>query len=100
MSEQVKNIIDALSNGNQDGAGEAFKDALRMKVGDSLEARRKEIANTLFQSKLEADPISDPKPEVADPSPRTEITVPEVKAEPEVEATPEVEVKADEPESK
>ena len=53
MSEQVKNFIDALSNGNQDGAGEAFKDALRMKVGDSLEARRKEIANTLFQSKIE-----------------------------------------------
>jgi len=88
MSEQVKNFIDALSNGNQDGAGEAFKDALRMKVGDSLEARRKEIANTLFQSKIEADPISEPKPEVADPSPRTEPTVPDA------------EVKADEPESK
>ena len=66
----------------------------------TLEARRKEIANTLFQSKIEAEPISDPKPEVADPSPRTEPTAPEVKAEPEVEATPEVEVKADEPESK
>jgi len=87
MTEHVKNFIDALSNGSQAEAGEAFKDALRFKVGDSLEARRKEIANTLFQQKMEVEPHSDPKPEVADPSPRTEPTIPEV------------EVKADETQS-
>ena len=43
MSEQVKNFIDKLSLGQAAEAGEAFKDALRNKVGDDLEARRKEL---------------------------------------------------------
>ena len=104
MTEEIKTFIDNLASGDNAQAGEAFKDALRAKVANGLDTKRKEMASQMFNTAqsipAEAAAFSDPKPEVADPSPRTEITVPEVKAEPEVEATPEVEVKADEPESK
>jgi len=63
MSEEVKNFVDALANANNDQAGEAFKDALRAKVGDALDNQRKELAGNLFN----AQPFSDPKPEIADP---------------------------------
>ena len=72
MSEKVKSFIDKLSLGQAAEAGEAFKDALRDKVGDALETRRKELASVLFQGKFEADPISDPKPVIAEPSAKTE----------------------------
>jgi hypothetical protein len=62
MSEEVKNFVDALANANNDQAGEAFKDALRAKVGDALDNQRKELAGNLFN----AQPFSDPKPEIAD----------------------------------
>ena len=62
MSEEVKNFVDALANANNDQAGEAFKDALRSKVGDALDNQRKELAGNLFN----AQPFSDPKPEIAD----------------------------------
>lgn len=71
MSEQVKSFIDKLSLGQAADAGEAFKDALRDKVGDALESRRKELANVLFQGKFDAEPHSDPKPEIASPSAKT-----------------------------
>jgi len=83
MSEEVKNFVDALANGNNDQAGEAFKDALRAKVGDALDNHRKELAGNLFNGQVEipteaelngqvevpteAEPYSDPKPEIADP---------------------------------
>ena len=41
--------------------GDAFKDALRVKVGDALDQRRKDIACSMFQ----AMPHSDNKPQVA-----------------------------------
>ena len=68
MSEYVKSFIDKLSSGQAAEAGETFKDALRDKVGSALETKRKELASALFT----AEPFSDPKPEVADPSARTE----------------------------
>ena len=78
MSEQVKSFIDKLANGDNTEAGDAFKDALRAKVGDALEVRRQEMATNLFDTAA----ISDPKPEVVDPSPET---VPaEMQPEPEV----------------
>lgn len=70
MSEHVKNFIDQVADGNNVDAGEAFKDALRAKIGDALDAKRKELAGSLFNganATPEADPISDPKPEIADP---------------------------------
>ena len=71
MSEQVKSFIDKLSLGQAAEAGEAFKDALRSKVGDALETQRKELAGVLFQGQVEAEPHSDPKPEVAEPFAQT-----------------------------
>lgn len=68
MSEQVKTFIDKLSLGQAAEAGEAFKDALRDKVGDALEAKRKELAGVLFQ----AQPHSDAKPEIVSPAAKTE----------------------------
>lgn len=79
MSEQVKSFIDKLSLGQAAEAGEAFKDALRDKVGDALEARRKELAGVLFQGQVEAEPYSDPKPEVAEPFAQTVTNEKQVK---------------------
>ena len=40
MSEETKAFIDKLAAGDNTGAGEAFKDALRVKVGDQLDQAR------------------------------------------------------------
>ena len=63
MSEEVKNFIDKMAQNDMVGAGDAFKDALRAKVGDQLDTKRQDIAGNMFQ----AQPHSDPKPEIADP---------------------------------
>ena len=70
MSEDVKNFVDALATGDNAEAGEAFKTALRDKVGAQLDDRRKELASNLFIGEAEAH--SEPKPHVADPSAETE----------------------------
>ena len=67
MSEETKAFIDKLADGDNAGAGEAFKDALRVKVGNQLDQARKDMAGNLFNGNLEAEPHSDPKPEIADP---------------------------------
>ena len=61
MSEEVKSFIDKLAQNDMVGAGDAFKDALRAKVGDQLDVKRQDIAGNMFQ----AQPHSDPKPEIA-----------------------------------
>ena len=61
MSEEVKNFIDKMAQNDMVGAGDAFKDALRAKVGDQLDVKRQDIAGNMFQ----AQPRSDPKPEIA-----------------------------------
>jgi|TARA_B100000287_G_scaffold184505_1_gene174479 hypothetical protein len=66
MSEEVKNFIDKIADGDNAGAGDAFKDALRVKVGDQLDNHRKDLAGNLFNGVVEAEPHSDPKPEIAD----------------------------------
>jgi DNA-binding GntR family transcriptional regulator len=56
MMAETKDIIDALSNGDNLGAEQAFKDTIQAKVGDALEVKRKEVANTFVQSsKVEED---------------------------------------------
>tara|TARA_R110000744_G_scaffold159097_2_gene275171 strand:+ start:323 stop:499 length:177 start_codon:yes stop_codon:yes gene_type:complete len=50
MMAETKDIIDALSNGDNLGAEQAFKDSIASKVGDALEVKRKEVANTFVQS--------------------------------------------------
>ena len=70
MSEETKAFIDKLAAGDNAGAGEAFKDALRVKVGNNLDAHRKDMAGNMFNQANpipEAEPHSDPKPEIADP---------------------------------
>ena len=70
MSEETKTFIDKLAAGDNAGAGDAFKDALRVKVGQTLDNHRKDMAGNMFN---QANPIpeveahSDPKPEIADP---------------------------------
>ena len=71
MSEQVKGFIDHLSNGANAEAGEAFKDALRDKVAASLDAQRIEVAKNIFNGTPEVH-FSDPKPEYAGVSDRTD----------------------------
>ena len=66
MSEHVKKFVDDLAAGQNADAGEAFKDALRVKVGDALDAHRQEVAGNLFNGNVE-QPHSDPKPVIADP---------------------------------
>ena len=61
MSEEVKQFIDKMAKNDMVGAGEAFKDALRAKVGDQLDVKRQDVAGNMFQ----AQPHSDPKPEIA-----------------------------------
>jgi hypothetical protein len=61
-NQEIKNFIDKLGTGDNAGAGDAFKDALRGKVGDALDQRRQDIAGKMF-----AEPHSDKKPEVATP---------------------------------
>ena len=71
MSEQTKSFIDNLAAGNNNEAGEDFKNVLRGKVGDALDTKRKEIAANMFNTAeaipTEAEPYSDPKPEIAEP---------------------------------
>ena len=44
MSEKIGQFVDYLNQGKQAEAGEVFKDALRAKVADSLDAQRADIA--------------------------------------------------------
>jgi len=74
MSENVKNFIDKLAAGNNAEAGEAFKDALRAKVADSLDKARVDVAGKIFNG-VEAMPHSDPKPAVTDPNPETDVVI-------------------------
>ena len=54
MSEETKAFIDKLADGDNAGAGEAFKDALRVKVGNQLDQARKDMAGNLFNGNVEA----------------------------------------------
>ena len=67
MSEETKAFIDQLADGDNAGAGEAFTEAIRVKVGSQLDQARKDMAGNLFNGNIEAEPHSDPKPEIADP---------------------------------
>ena len=71
MTEKIKDFVDKLSSGDNAGAGEAFKDALRDKVATSLDAQRQDIASKIFAD-VQPEAHSDPKPAVTDPSPKTD----------------------------
>ncbi len=42
-----KDIVDAIASGDNLGAESQFKNAISAKVGDALEKRREEVANTM-----------------------------------------------------
>ena len=79
MSDEVKKFIDKVQQGDNAAAGDAFKDALRAKVGSALDGHRKEVASTMFSAvktpgqpeeintAKDAATHSDPKPEIANP---------------------------------
>ena len=47
---ETKDIIDALQNSDNLGAEQAFKDTIATKVGDALETKRREVANSFVKS--------------------------------------------------
>ena len=49
------NFVNALQQGNILGAEDAFKSAMQDKVADSLENKRKEVANNFVQNKKVED---------------------------------------------
>ena len=71
MSEKIGQFVDYLNQGKQAEAGEVFKDALRAKVADSLDAQRADVASKIFNA--EPQSFSDPKPVVTDPGERTDV---------------------------
>ena len=64
---KVADFVNKVVSGDNAGAGEAFKDALKDKVGTALDQQRIDVAGNLFNTAA----ISDPKPNVADPAPTT-----------------------------
>jgi len=89
MSEKIKDFVDKLSAGDNAGAGEAFKDALRDKVATSLDSQRQDIASRIFTD-VQPEAHSDPKPAVTEPSEKTDQIMDtsgqEIKFEPNTEA--------------
>lgn len=68
MSEEVKSFINNVYMNKTADAGEDFKDAIRAKVGDALETKRKELAQNMFkaqQGEFEEAPHNVTKPEIA-----------------------------------
>ena len=49
---ETKDIIDALSDGDNLGAETAFKDTIASKVGDALETKRVDVAQTFVTHHL------------------------------------------------
>ena len=49
------NFVNALQQGNNFGAEDAFKSAMQDKVADALENKRKEVANNFVQNKKVED---------------------------------------------
>jgi len=99
MSENTKAFIDNLEAGNNADAGEAFKSALRDKMGDALDARRKELSASLFNQKesgeVEAEPHSDPKPEIATPGTFAQDGSVATPGQPELDGKAELEIAGD-----
>ena len=109
----VETFVDKLASGDNTGAGEAFKDALRDNVGDALDTVRKEYASNLFNAARDvmpgqtpsdgatevavdtAQPHSDPKPEIVEPFTAT-ATQDEVQNAMTPETSTETEVKTGE----
>ena len=73
-----EDIVKYSLSGDGARAKEAIQGVLANKVIDGLEAKKAEIAQTMFNGVTAAQNAAvGEKPEVADPAPRTETEVPE-----------------------
>ena len=48
----TREIIDAIAAGDNLGAETEFKNAIQVKVGDALEIKRKEVANSFVKTQV------------------------------------------------
>tara|TARA_B100000795_G_C22507337_1_gene326358 strand:+ start:303 stop:485 length:183 start_codon:yes stop_codon:yes gene_type:complete len=58
-----REFVDAIAIGNNIGAEEVFKTSVSTKVGDALEVKRKELANT-FVKTMSTETEENDEPEV------------------------------------
>ena len=56
---ETKDLIDALSDGDNLGAEDSFKNTIKSKVGDALETKRTEVANSFVKSEKQEDSVGD-----------------------------------------
>jgi hypothetical protein len=50
--DQVRDMIASLQQGDNIGAEQSFKDAIAYKVGDALETKRQEVAQTFVTGQV------------------------------------------------
>ena len=62
MSEEVKQFIDKMAKNDMVGAGDAFKDALRAKVGDQLDVKRQDVLSQIYKDPDSSIELKDIKP--------------------------------------
>ena len=58
-NENVVNMVDNLTSGDNVAAQDAFKSALTDKIGDALDAKRQTVANDWLNAASEAEAIQD-----------------------------------------
>ena len=58
-NENVVNMVDSLTGGDNVAAQNAFKSALTDKIGDALDAKRQTVANDWLNAASEAEAIQD-----------------------------------------
>ena len=54
MTDDVKNLIDALADGNKSDANNIFNDIMSDRMNDSLEAKKIEIGSQLYNGTVTA----------------------------------------------
>jgi hypothetical protein len=50
MSEHAAAILDAIVAGEEEGMNDAFRNAINVKVGDALDARKIHVAQSIYGS--------------------------------------------------
>ena len=72
-----EDIVKYSLSGDGARAKEAIQNVLASKVMDNLEAKKAVVAQAMFNG-VSDGAMGEPKPEVANPAPRTETEVPEM----------------------
>ena len=63
-TEVIKSLINNIEAGNMTDAGDDFSAALDLKLADILSARRKEMANAVFNTSQEVETGEEPDEDV------------------------------------